>query len=143
MRATPGGEGVFAVAAEDAPLTWLVTERFDNKECVLVGFGPDGARIDGEDIPAVQAALDRLVPGFTVVEADSHDWLGDEFTQGTWGFLRPGQLTRHLADLQRPHGRVTLAGSELADGWVAFFSGAIESGIRAGRVTMATLDAAA
>jgi monoamine oxidase len=34
--------------------------------------------------------------------------------------------------MQRPEGRVVLAGSDLADGWSGFIDGAIESGLRAG-----------
>ena len=35
--------------------------------------------------------------------------------------------------MQRPTGRVLLAGSDLANGWAGFIDGAIESGLRAGR----------
>ena len=45
--------------------------------------------------------------------------------------LRPGQLTGALAELQRPEGRIILAGSDYASGWRGFIDGAIESGLRA------------
>jgi monoamine oxidase len=52
---------------------------------------------------------------------------------------RAGQLTGALAELQRPEGRVLLAGSDYADGWAGFIDGAIESGMRAGRDVHALL----
>lgn len=52
---------------------------------------------------------------------------------------RAGQLTGALADLQRPEGRVFVAGSDYANGWAGFIDGAIESGMRAGREVHALL----
>ena len=42
--------------------------------------------------------------------------------------------------IQRPEGRVVLAGADIADGWSGFIDGAIESGLTAARVvrTMVT-----
>ena len=99
---------------------------------VMIGFGIDGAAIDVSDLPAVQAALDRLIPGLVALDATAHDWLSDEFARGTWAIHRPGWYTRYLAEMQRPEGGVLLAGSDLANGWAGFIDGAIESGIRAG-----------
>lgn len=45
--------------------------------------------------------------------------------------LRPGQLTGVKTELQRPEGRLILAGSDYANGWYGFIDGAIESGITA------------
>lgn len=138
MRAPRGTESIFAVGREDQALTWVITERQDEKGTVLVGFGPDSSRLDGDDLDAVQRSLDEVAPaGITVTEVQSHDWLTDEFSKGTWGFLRPRQLSEDLADLQRPHGRTILAGADLASGWPSYFCGAIESGIRAGTIARA------
>ena len=62
---------------------------------------------------------------------------------------RPGQCTAQvfsqpsLAELQRPLGRVRLAGSDLADGWGGFIDGAIESGLKAARSILTTSHPAA
>jgi monoamine oxidase len=56
---------------------------------------------------------------------------------------RAGQLTGALAELQRPEGRVFIAGSDYADGWAGFIDGAIESGMRAGRDVHARLTSSA
>jgi monoamine oxidase len=133
MRAAPGAVSTFAIGPEDAPLSWLITESIDEAGATLVAFGSDGGRIDGNDLDAVRAAVARIAPDLEITQAMSHDWLTDEFARGTWGFLRPGQLTRSLGALQRPHGRLRLAGADISDGWVALMSGAIESGIRVGR----------
>ena len=55
----------------------------------------------------------------------------DEFSRGTWAIHRPGWYTHHHAEMQRPEGRVLLAGSDLANGWAGFIDGAIESGLTA------------
>ena len=64
----------------------------------------------------------------------AHDWTRDEFSLGTWAAHRPRQVSRYLAELQRPEGRVVLAGADIADGWSGFIDGAIESGLTAARV---------
>jgi monoamine oxidase len=51
----------------------------------------------------------------------------------------PNQLTRYLREAREVRGRVLLPGSDLADGWVGFVDGAIESGYRAAREVAALL----
>ena len=99
---------------------------------IMIGFGIDAERCDATDLPGVQRAMDDIMPGYEVLDATAHDWLADEFSRGTWAIHRPGWYTNHHAEMQRPEGRVLLAGSDLADGWAGFMDGAIESGIRAG-----------
>jgi monoamine oxidase len=132
LRAPAGTPSVFAIGRESAPVTWLITESQGPDDTTLVGFGPDASRIDGTDLEAVRAAIAEIAPGIEVLDAQQHDWGADEFAQGTWGFLRPGQLSQ-LAELRHAHGRLVLAGADLAASWVAFVCGAIESGIHAAR----------
>jgi monoamine oxidase len=107
----------------------------------LIGFGIDGEAIDPADLPSVQRAMDEILPGYEVLEATSHDWLGDEFSRGTWAIHRPGWYSRHHEEMRRPEGRVVLAGSDIANGWAGFIDGAIESGLRAGTVTNELIEA--
>ena len=72
------------------------------------------------------------VPHAEVVAAAANDWLGDEFSRGTWAIHRPGWYTTHHAEARRPEGRIAFAGSDIANGWSGFIDGAIESGLRAG-----------
>ena len=100
---------------------------------IMIGFGYDAASCDATDLAGVQASLDddhARLPGASA--ATAHDWLADEFSNGTWAIHRPGWYTHHYAEMRRPEGRVFLAGSDLAAGWAGFIDGAIETGIRAG-----------
>ena len=115
------------------PFGYLATEEIDDDGTqLLIGFGPDAARCDPSDLGGVQRDLDAILPGYQAVAATTHDWLADEFAQGTWAIHRPGWYEHHHAAMQRPEGRLRLAGSDLADGWSGFIDGAIESGLRAG-----------
>jgi monoamine oxidase len=114
-------------------------EYVENGETVVVAFGSVSERLDGTDPGAVQEALRAWLPDVEVLEVASHDWVADPFAGETWPMQRAGQLTQSLAELQRPEGRVVLAGSDYADGWAGFIDGAIESGMRAGREVHAQL----
>ena len=115
------------------PFGYLDTELLlaDGSQ-LLIGFGPDAARCNATDLEAVQRALDEILPGYEAVDATAHNWQADEYARGTWAIHRPGWYTTHHAEMQRPEGRVLLAGSDLANGWSGFIDGAIESGLRAG-----------
>jgi monoamine oxidase len=115
------------------PFGYLDTETVnDDGTQVMIGFGTDAARCDPADRPGMQRMLDAILPGYDVLDATAHDWLDDEFSRGTWAIHRPGWYEHHHAGMQQPHGRVLLAGSDLASGWAGFIDGAIESGLRAG-----------
>jgi pseudooxynicotine oxidase len=115
------------------PFGYLDTEIQDGDGTqIMIGFGYDAAICDAGDLAGVQAAMDRIMPRYEVLAATAHDWLADEFSQGTWAIHRPGWYTRHYAEMRRPEGPVLLAGSDLAAGWAGFIDGAIESGLRAG-----------
>ncbi len=105
----------------------------------MIGFGRDGAAIDAADRGAVQAAMDTILPGYEVLDATAHDWLGDPYARGTWAIHRPGWYTRFHAEMRRPEGRVVLAGSDLANGWAGFMDGAIESGLTSSREALRAL----
>jgi monoamine oxidase len=115
------------------PFGYLDSEQLDGDGTqLMIGFGPDAAHCDAGDLPAVQRQLDAILPAYELLGATAHDWLADEFSQGTWAIHRPGWYEHHHAAMRRPEGPVLLAGSDLADGWAGFIDGAIESGLRAG-----------
>ncbi len=128
---TPGGP--VAGMHPDHPFGFIST-IFDlpGDEQILVCFGNDGAAIRHGDLAWAQRELDRVVPGCEVIGMNCHDWLGDEWSRGTWGIHRPGWYAHHHAEMQRPEGRVILANSDFADGWAGFVDGALESGKRGG-----------
>jgi len=117
------------------PFGYLDTEqRFDDGTQLLIGFGPDAERCDPTNLPALQRHLDEILPGYEALAATAHDWLADEFSRGTWAIHRPGWYEHHHVAMQLPEGNVLLAGSDLANGWAGFIDGAIETGLRAGRL---------
>lgn len=122
------------------PFGYLDTEvlRPDGTQ-LLIGFGPDATAIDAGELGAVQRALDEILPGYEALAATTHDWLGDEFSRGTWAIHKPGWYTAYHAEMRRPEGRVVLAGSDLANGWAGFVDGAIESGLTAAAAALARL----
>jgi monoamine oxidase len=113
------------------PFGYLATEYIlPDGEQVMIGFGIDGRACDTSDLASIQRQLDDIIPGYEVVAATAGDWLGDEFSQGTWAIHRPGWYTTHHAEARRPEGRIVFAGSDIANGWSGFIDGAIESGFR-------------
>jgi monoamine oxidase len=132
-------EPFVALAPGSAPLTLCQVEYVEDGETLVVAFGSVTGRLDGNDPGAVQEALRQWLPDVEVLAVASHDWVADDLSGETWPMQRAGQLTGALAELQRPEGRVLLAGSDYADGWAGFIDGAIESGMRAGRDVHALL----
>jgi monoamine oxidase len=122
-----------AVGAESgAPLGQVVPVSTLPDGQLMIAFSGDPA-LDVTDQEQVQAALRLYEPAAEVAAVAAHDWGGDEFALGGWTFMRPGQLTGKLRVIQQPHGRITFAGSDIANGWVGLVEGAIESGLVAGR----------
>lgn len=127
-----------AMGAADWPLNFFQSEYVKDGRTFVIGFGPDAHAIDAPDSAAVQSILNRLVPDLTVLESVGHNWVDDEYAQETWPMHRTGYLTESLPALQRPLGRVRLAGSDIADGWGGFIDGAIDSGMKAARAILTT-----
>jgi monoamine oxidase len=134
MIRVKGPEGGVWGVHPDHPFSYVATLfELDNDEQIFVTFGRKGSETHWEDLAWVQRELDRIVPGYTVLETRMHDWEADEFSKGTWAIHRPGWYTHYHADMQLPEGRVILSNSDWADGWSGFVDGAVESGKRGGR----------
>ena len=128
----------FGYGRPDDPLAVLKSEYpgelpDGTAHTVLVGFGADHAALDLDDLAAVQAAVDRIRPGLTVLAATGHNWIADPLAGTTWATHRPGQLTDLHTELQQPAGALHFATSDNADLWGGFIDGAIESGLREAR----------
>ena len=115
----------------ETPFNWLSWEGRVGDASLLVGF----AKADVDD---PEAALAAYVPGARVLATDSHDWVADPWSRGTWLTSRPGwTASAAFVGFLRPHGRLVFAGSDVAEehpGWVA---GAIASGRTAARRVLA------
>ena len=126
-------ERFVAMGPEDWRLNFVQAEYLDEDSTTLVAFGRDGRAVDVEDAAAAQELLRRWIPDIEVLEVAGHNWVADEFTRQTWPMHRVGYLSESLEELQRPEGRIHLAGSDYANGWGGFIDGAIESGFTAAR----------
>ncbi len=124
---------IFGHGGQDMPLNFLWTEYDDEDSQILVGFGASPDNLDTADEKAVTAAIQAFIPDAEVLESASYNWNVDPFALGTWCMYRPGVLTEHLPELQRPEGHVYMATSDIAKGWRGFIDGAIESGASAAR----------
>ncbi|MER5390891.1 NAD(P)/FAD-dependent oxidoreductase [Saccharopolyspora sp. NPDC002686] len=115
------------------PINTAKTEYRHDGDTLIVCFCSDASAINAEDREAVQQALRTFVPGIEVVDTAAHDWVADEFSQGTWVHHRPGNLTRAVPLMREPHGRIHFAGGDIAAVGVGGIDGAIASGARAAR----------
>ena len=116
------------------PFGYLDTEMLlDDGTQILIGFGRDADVCDAErPRVACSAQLDDILPGLRGASTRPPTTGSPTSSRaGTWAIHRPGWYTRHHAEMQRPEGRVLLAGSDLANGWAGFIDGAIESGLTA------------
>ena len=125
------------------PITIAMTEYRVDGDSLVVCFCPDAKAIDPADKVAVQAALRAYVPDIEVIDTAGHDWADDEFTQGTWMMMRPGQMSTVIADIQKPHGRIHFAGSDIAPLFMGWIEGALESGALTAHRVVESLQAGA
>lgn len=123
----------FAYSTKDHPLSVVRTEFVGEEDAVLVSFSADATRLDPDSIEDVQQALSVWRDDLEVLDVTSHDWNNDQFAKETWLIHRPNAYTRGQTELQRPEGRLHLAGGDIANLWAGFFDGAIESGLRVAR----------
>ncbi|OJJ30815.1 hypothetical protein ASPWEDRAFT_31523 [Aspergillus wentii DTO 134E9] len=78
--------------------------------------------------------LETLRPaGIQVESASGHLWSDDPFAGGVMPVRGPGFLTKYRDEMRKPHGRVYFCGSDFADGWRGFISGAFEDAYRVTR----------
>ncbi|MET8545254.1 NAD(P)/FAD-dependent oxidoreductase [Kitasatospora sp. NPDC004799] len=114
-------------------------EHHHEGDSLVVCFASDAAALDARDRGAVQAALRTFLPDVEVVDTAFHDWVGDEFSQGTWVHHRPGNLTGAVPLLREPHGRLHFAGGDIASLVVGGIEGAMETGASTARTVAAAL----
>lgn len=136
-----GGSSDALVSAPDRfPLTFVETVGpTPDGGTLVVGFGPSAAALPLADAELVAKAIEEMLPGAVVKEVGGHDWVDDPFSRGTWAANRPDTWVRWLPEIDRPEGRITFAGGDIARGWQGYLDGAIETGLRAARETDAIL----
>jgi monoamine oxidase len=121
-------------------LCWILSRwRAVPEGTLAVGFSVGKGILDPADQPAVAGAVRELLPGASVLAIDSHDWIADPFSQGTYAAFRPGQLSRLHSALQVPEGGLVFAGSDIATTYPATIDGALESGTQAAQQALRLL----
>ena len=142
MSATGVPDGLIG-AGWGTPLHWLTAIGKQHRDGgqIVVGFALDGA-IDPGDREALQDALRVYAPQARVQAIDTYNWNADPFSKGAWATAPAGWESAGLLDaLAAPHGRVLMAGSDVASehgGWIA---GAIASGRETAQHALALLAA--
>jgi monoamine oxidase len=129
----------FGYTTSDHPLTLIQYEYEQDGDSLFVSFGSQGETFDGTDVEAVAEVVRPWLPHARVLDATEHNWTRDEFSRGTWGMLKPRQLTEYGADLYRQEPPVFFGGADVARGWAGFIDGAIETGLRTADQAMAYL----
>ena len=113
------------------PINLAMAEYYQDGETLVVCFGADGEAITAGDRDKVQEALRTFLPGIEVLETYGHDWVADEFSQGTWAMHRPGRLTTSVPAMRELHGRLQFAGGDIGTQFAGWIEGAIETGASA------------
>ncbi len=115
-------------AGWNTPFYWLTAERHVGDAQLVVAFALRGS-IDATDTDALERALRVYAPEAKILAAESHDWVNDPWACGGWMTEPPGWTTAGIPELiARSHGRVLMAGSDVAPRFAGWIAGAIASG---------------
>jgi monoamine oxidase len=142
MRATGVPDRMLA-AGWGTPLHWLAAQAREGDAQLVVGFAVHGA-VDARDTDALQRALRAYAPEAEILATHWHDWNADPWACGGWasppvGWESAGILER----LAAPHGRLLVAGSDVAPRHAGWMAGAIASGREQAQVALGRFRAAA
>lgn len=110
---------------------WTFEQSEDSQVLVAINANPRLNVTDREEVAAVMAAY--LPKGVRIEAVSGHRWGSDPYARGGNSSSRPGQLIRYLGEVQQRYDRLTFATADIANGWVGYIDGAIESGLRAAR----------
>jgi monoamine oxidase len=122
----------------DISWTWDATdEQPGDENACLTSFsgGPAALRCRSRSPDArekaYKGALEVLYPGFgeQFVAARFMDWPGDQWVGAAYSFPAPGQVTTVGPLMQKPLGRLHLAGEHTCYKFVGYMEGALQSGL--------------
>jgi monoamine oxidase len=118
----------FALAAGTKIHVLMTMQRHADGTRTAVAFGPDPACIDADDTAAMTELIAPVAPDATVLAATAHDWSADPWSRGTWVVHYPETTRAEILAVQRVHGRIVPAGSDVATTSASYLDGAIHSG---------------
>jgi monoamine oxidase len=118
----------------DTPFHSLQVEAdLGDDQQLVVGFALHG-RTNPDDLSSIEAAVRDYAPEAKVVAAISHDWTNDPWSRGAWMSEPPLWVVDGILDLlATPHGRIIMAGADIATVYPGWITGAINSGHVAAR----------
>jgi monoamine oxidase len=97
---------------------------------LVTGFS--GTRsIRADDRGAIERAIRDYFPNAQVDVAHGHDWVTDPYSKGTWFAPKPGWYAVDPSSRLSTEGRITFAGSDIADEGTGWIEGALRTGRRA------------
>ena len=127
MLATGVPERMLA-AGWDTPFYWLTAEHSVEEGQLVVAFALRDS-VDTTDLSALEQALRVYAPDACVIAATSHDWVNDPWARGGWMTEPPCWSTTGIPEvIAAPHGRILMAGSDVAPRFAGWIAGAIASG---------------
>ncbi|GAA5321050.1 MAG: hypothetical protein Aseana_31140 [Candidatus Pelagadaptatus aseana] len=129
------------LAAEQEPISGIMTMASPGDGTHLVAFSTDPSQINPNDHGQVEKLLRRFIPDADVVDTLHYDWHLDPYSQGTWCVLKKGQLADSIVPLRESQGRVHFAGGDIDLGWRGFIDGAIATGNQVGQKVARLLNA--
>lgn len=137
VEGVPGG---LVGAGWGTPLHWLTDSGASYGDGrLVVAFALEGA-LDPADVDAWEAALRVYAPEARVRAIDTYNWNADPYSNGAWVAAPAGWESGGVLDaLAAPHGRILMAGSDVAaehSGWIA---GAVASGRATARQALSLL----
>ena len=120
-------------------LLWISPEYdLDDGTQLMVCFSAPQNGLTAGGGASIQAAVEHRFPGAQVIDVAEHDWSADPWAKGTWMCTRPGLLSTQISALQASEGRVHFANADLANRWIGWIDGALESAGRAANAVQAT-----
>lgn len=131
-----GNKGAYqSLAGVGHPVNMVYTDHFYDDHTTLFCMGYPTPGFDYNNKALVLKEVEKLLPNAEVLDTFAYDWTNDPYSKGSWCDYKVGMWSKYGADMRKTEGRIVFAGSDVADGWRGFIDGAIETGLRAGRVT--------
>lgn len=119
------------MAESTAPLSIIFTSSEETDHTMLIGFGAGNSGLDIYDTEAVQAEVQKFLPGVEVESTFAYDWVLDPYSKGTWCNYKQGWLAKYYDHFEKDTGRLVYAQGDHNEGWRGFIDGAIGAGVKA------------
>jgi monoamine oxidase len=128
----------------DGPLgaSWEQTDDLPACNVAVVSALPACCAVNGirrlpgaERLDCFRDAFEKIVPGFHkhLLNDRLYDWVGEQWTRGSYSNAAPGQVTSQGPILRAGIGRLHFAGEHTSYGFAGYMEGALQSGAAVAR----------